>query len=160
MKRQYFIYFVSPIPLQVGIYGEELAKDVDPLPTLVMAYPVRGSRLISIAQDEGIEWGMADGRALTLADTIAPHWFVPPEGERLLYILLAYRCTFMHALMNMYHCAKRNRAKEQCIHIMSPLLKTYIYLHVLLQEPWLRTDFSPSSSSWEDFGPVSAPPLL
>ena len=62
------------------MYGEELPKEVDPLPTLLTAYPMRGSRLISIAQDEGIEGCVAEGWGLTLADTIAPHWFIPPEG--------------------------------------------------------------------------------
>lgn len=62
------------------MYGEELPKEVDPLPTLLTAYPMRGSRLISITQDEGIDGDVAEGCGLTLADTIAPHWFIPPEG--------------------------------------------------------------------------------
>ena len=67
------------------MYGEEVPREVDPLPTLLTAYPVRGLKLVSIAQDEGIDGGVAEGRDLTLADTIAPHWFIPPEGgEKLL----------------------------------------------------------------------------
>ena len=80
----------------MGVYGEEIPKDVDPLPTFITAYPTKGSRLISVAQDEGIEGGVSDGRGLTLADTIAPHWFTPPEGTIVLHVsLYVYTCTSM-----------------------------------------------------------------
>lgn len=68
------------------MYGEELPKEVDPLPTLLTAHPLKGSRLINVTQDEGIGGGMAEGRSLTLADTIAPHWFIPPEGTLGIYM--------------------------------------------------------------------------
>ena len=66
---------------QVGVYGEDLPKEVDSFPTLLTSRPLKGSRLINISQDEGIDGGVFDGRGPTLADTIAPHWFTPPEGN-------------------------------------------------------------------------------
>lgn len=72
------------------MYGEEVPKEVDPLPSLLSANPIQGSMLINIAPDEGIDGGMVEGRGLTLADTIAPHWFIPPEGaERAVNIIRA-----------------------------------------------------------------------
>lgn len=50
-------------------------------PTLLTCRPLKRSTLVDITQDEGIDGGVADGRGLTLADTIAPHWFIPPEGN-------------------------------------------------------------------------------
>ena len=66
--------------MQVGVYGEDLPKEVDSFSTLLTSRPVKGSTLVNVTQDEGIDGGVADGRGLTLADTIAPHWFIPPEG--------------------------------------------------------------------------------
>ena len=65
------------------MYGEDLSKEVDSFPTLLTSRPLKGSTLVNIThtQDEGIDGGVADGRGLTLADTIAPHWFIPPEGN-------------------------------------------------------------------------------
>ena len=63
------------------MYGEDLPKDMDSFPTLLTSRPLKGSTLVNITQDEGIDGGVSDGRGLTLADTIAPHWFIPPEGN-------------------------------------------------------------------------------
>ena len=54
---------------------------MDSFPTLLTSRPLKGSTLVNITQDEGIDGGVADGCGLTLADTIAPHWFIPPEGK-------------------------------------------------------------------------------
>ena len=70
--------------VQVGIYGQDLAN-YDPLPTMVTAHPVKGVGLVNIEgeeEDEGIG-GVKGVNALTLSETIAPHWFVPPEGKSL-----------------------------------------------------------------------------
>lgn len=66
---------------QVGVYGEDLPKEMDSFPTLLTSRPLKGSTLVNVMQDEGIDGGVADGRGLTLADSIAPHWFTPPEGD-------------------------------------------------------------------------------
>ena len=44
---------------------------------------MRGVDLVTTAQeDEGYGGGGQDeGSGITLADTIAPHWFTPPEGK-------------------------------------------------------------------------------
>ena len=63
------------------MYGEDLPKEVDSYPTLLTSRSLKGARLVNITQDEGIDGGVVDGCGLTLADTIAPHWFTPPEGN-------------------------------------------------------------------------------
>ena len=63
------------------MYGEDLPKEVDSFPTLLTSRPLKGSTLVNITQDEGISGGVTGERGLTLADTIAPHWFIPPEGN-------------------------------------------------------------------------------
>ena len=89
----------------MGVYGEEIPKDVDPLPTFITAYPTKGSRLISVAQDEGIEGGVSDGRDLTLADAIAPHWFTPPEGTEMYDCSpCVFVCLHVHIYVAMYLC--------------------------------------------------------
>ena len=67
---------------QVGLHGQEFPEDVTP-PTFLSACPVEAG-LVDLPGDEGRDNGEPTAR-LTLADTIAPHWFSPPEGT--LYII-------------------------------------------------------------------------
>lgn len=65
---------------QVGVYGQDFG-DEDPLPTMITARPLRGAGLVNIEEeDEGVG-GVWDVNGLTLGDSIAPHWFTPPDGE-------------------------------------------------------------------------------
>ena len=78
----------SPLPLfslsnsfslpQVGLYGQEFSEDVTP-PTFLSACPVEAGLVDLPGEEEGP--GGEPTERLTLADTIAPHWFSPPEGS-------------------------------------------------------------------------------
>lgn len=65
---------------QVGVYGQQLSKRAELYPTLLTAHPVRGVDLVSVGEeDEG--YSGAGGQGISLADTVAPTWFTPPEGN-------------------------------------------------------------------------------
>lgn len=72
---------------QVGMHGQDFNED-EAIPTMLTACPVKGMGVASVGpggeeeeeEDEGIA-GVTELGGLCLADTIAPHWFVPPEGE-------------------------------------------------------------------------------
>lgn len=61
--------------LQVGLHGQEFPDDASP-PPLLSAYPVEPG-LVDLSSEAGRG---EPTEKLTLADTIAPHWFSPPEG--------------------------------------------------------------------------------
>ena len=65
-------------PPQVGLYGQEFSEDVTP-PTFLSACPVEAGLVDLPGEEEGL--GGEPTERLTLADTIAPHWFSPPEGS-------------------------------------------------------------------------------
>ncbi len=68
-------------PLQVGVYGQEVTEQECPtLLTMLTAHPVLNGGLVDV-EGGGVAGGVADSVGLTLADCIAPHWFVPPEGK-------------------------------------------------------------------------------
>ena len=62
---------------QVGLYGQEFPDDVAP-PTFLSACPVEVGLVDLPGEGEGPAGEPTE--RLTLADTIAPHWFFPPEG--------------------------------------------------------------------------------
>lgn len=65
----------SHLSSQIGLYGQEFSEDSAPL-SFLSAYPVEAG-LVDVEEGAGQE---DPGERLTLADTIAPHWFSPPEG--------------------------------------------------------------------------------
>lgn len=80
---------------KVGLFGERLeegSKGTYPL-TLISALPNTNGDL----EVDGSTLGMDSGR-LSLAYSIAPHWFVPPEGPQMYSLLSAH---FM--LTNIYY---------------------------------------------------------
>ena len=60
----------------VGVYGQELTEEIGP--TVLTALPMRAGLVDLRGEDEGYDDG--DGVGLTLGDTIAPHWFFPPDS--------------------------------------------------------------------------------
>lgn len=69
----------------VGTYGQDLTED-DAIPTMLTAHPVKGVGLVDLGgeEDEGVG-GLTESRGLSLSDIIAPHWFLPPDGEFIRY---------------------------------------------------------------------------
>lgn len=68
---------------QIGTYGQKLMED-DAIPTMLTAHPVKGVGLVDLGEGEGEDEGIgvvSESRGLSLSDNIAPHWFVPPDGE-------------------------------------------------------------------------------
>ena len=72
------VHFPPSLPLlQVGLHGQEFPDDTTP-PTLLSACPVEPG-LVDLPVEGGGDRQPTD--KLTLRDTIAPHWFSPPEGK-------------------------------------------------------------------------------
>ena len=74
----------SPCP-QVGLHGQELTAEFGPPVTLLTALPVGTGSLVDL--EEGDEAGVTWGGGITLADSIAPHWFTPPEGMYVCFVV-------------------------------------------------------------------------
>ncbi len=68
---------------QVGVYGQDTREDS--LPVMLTAHPVKGVGLVSVEPEkEELRGGVGDMEKtprLTLSESIAPHWFVPPTGK-------------------------------------------------------------------------------
>ncbi len=67
----------------VGTFGQDFMED-DAIPTMLTAHPVKGVGLVNLEGEEDEEvgvGGMMASRGLSLSDIIAPHWFMPPDGE-------------------------------------------------------------------------------
>lgn len=82
---------------QVGIHGRDFLED-DALPTMLSARPMKGAGLVNVGEQEGEDEGVAEVRGLSLADTIAPHWFTPPNCEShdirvVSHDMLGYKCS-------------------------------------------------------------------
>ena len=80
--------------MKVGLHGQMFPEDAS-LPPLLSAYPVEPG-LVDLSGERA---GGEPTEKLTLADTIAPHWFSPPEG-----VVYTTIYTFLHLYMYMYMC--------------------------------------------------------
>lgn len=69
------LYLSTLVSHQIGLHGQEFPEDTPP-PCLLSACPVEAGLVDLPGEGERGE----PTEKLTLADTIAPHWFSPPEG--------------------------------------------------------------------------------
>ena len=69
------LYLSTLVSPQIGLHGQEFPEDTPP-PCLLSACPVEAGLVDLPGEGERGE----PTEKLTLADTIAPHWFSPPEG--------------------------------------------------------------------------------
>lgn len=87
---------------QVGINRRDSAEEEDALPSMLTAHPVGRVGLVSVGEEEegGVEVGEAEqSKGISLADTIAPHWFLPPEGENDIILARSLQSHFFRFLV-------------------------------------------------------------
>lgn len=68
-----------------GVYGRDFTEEDAP-PTLLSARPIKEAGLVNVGEEEVEDEGvgsddMEEVWGLSLADSIAPHWFIPPKCE-------------------------------------------------------------------------------
>ena len=100
---------------QVGQHGQDFTEEDAP-PTMLSARPTKGEGLVDLGEgqkeeekeeDEGVG-DMIDAKGLSLADTVAPHWFTPPNSEshdmshdyHMTYVLQAVHLCMICSLSN------------------------------------------------------------